>query len=219
MGDREGPGCGLCGSPAALSLDLWGAGLPFRTPKATVPLLGGIRRLLHPSGREKFGEESGRLPSPPPLAQRSESPGWPAHLSLVVHSVRSPSSAKQADLLRTDPGSVGPRGPLAPPDLGSVAPHSGEGQLPWVLNRLGEAPRTPLYLLLPTVADLRTLKGRRHAIHDSTRRGSIPGCACRSWRRTEASSSVQEVPTLMRYLESATSKTDLSVVVVARGWK
>lgn len=110
MGDREGPGCGLCGSPAALSLDLWGAGLPFRTPKATVPLLGGIRRLLHPSGREKFGEESGRLPSPPPLAQRSESPGWPAHLSLVVHSVRSPSSAKQADLLRTDPGSVGPRG-------------------------------------------------------------------------------------------------------------
>lgn len=29
---------------------------------------------------------------------------------------------------------MGPRGLLAPPDLGSVAPHGGEGQLPWVLN-------------------------------------------------------------------------------------
>lgn len=29
---------------------------------------------------------------------------------------------------------MSPRGPLAPLGLGSVAPHAGEGQLPWVLN-------------------------------------------------------------------------------------
>lgn len=43
------------------------------------------------------------------------------------------------------------RGPLAPPDLGSMAPHGGEGQLPWVLNGVpawGEMPRTTT---LPTL--------------------------------------------------------------------
>lgn len=144
MGDREGPGCGLCGSPAALSPDPWGAGLPFRVPKATLPPLGGIRRLLRPNGREKFGEESGR----PPVRHL-----WPN--ALKVRGSQLPSrlwysaSEPQVGLIRQDllrPGEV--HGSPWAPDLGSLAPHGGEGQLPWVLNGVpawGEMPRmTPL---------------------------------------------------------------------------
>lgn len=132
QGGAEAPPCRKSTVPLP---DCEGADFPpapssLGTPNSTSPPPDCFLRLLRRGGREKFGEESGRLPSPPPtpLPGFSESRVAPLSSCEVPRRLgaRSPASRSVPDPLR--PGWVigSPLGPGG----GSVAPPSGREQLP-----------------------------------------------------------------------------------------
>lgn len=129
------------------------------------------------AGGKSFGKSQGG--SPP-------SHLWPKAFKVqrsplvACDSVGFPSRANQAGPAVSRPRR-GPWRAARSSGLGSVAPHSGAGQLSWVLKGVpawGEAPRmsTPACSCLLWQI-LRALKRRRDGTRDSTQRGGTIECA------------------------------------------
>lgn len=93
---REGPRRGPCGGPSVNPRD---PPSPPRGPPR--PPRGSTRSLLRRSGREKFGEESGRLPSPLPVSDLGIWGSWAVPLSHV--GPRRPGAWAPAVRIEPDP--------------------------------------------------------------------------------------------------------------------